>query len=203
MGSNKDLVAPANGRHASTMRQPLPSNATEYRLSTLPRHHSCPFCAASTNVDAGAAIHSLARSVASCALFVLSSTRDFPSLLRRACRSLTPVPTRSPRPQLLSHSPRRKASNNRLRNHNTAIVVLHIRSQPVGHASSAVTAVQALRISNTRRSTHTTLVSCHAHGTLVAYRTPTFLDKTPSPATAAILHLLNKTIAPVALSLAR
>jgi hypothetical protein len=27
---------------------------------------------------------------------------------------------------------------------------------------------------------------CHAHGTLVAYRTPIFLDKTPSPATSRI-----------------
>lgn len=89
-------VAPANGRQAATLRQPLPSNATEYHLSTLPRHHSWPFCAPSTNVDADAAIHSLARAIASCTPFVLCSPCDCRAIPLRACRSLTPVPTRSP-----------------------------------------------------------------------------------------------------------
>lgn len=170
------------------MRQPLCSNASEYGLSTLPRHHSCPFCASSTNVDAGAAIHSLARYVASCTRFVLRSICDCPSLLARS---------RLPLPNARTHSRSRPPHSSCCRriHHGAKIVTIGraITTQPlslyiyaaaaVGQASSAVTAVQALRVSNTRRSTRTPS-GCHAHGTLVAYRTPTFLDKTPSPATS-------------------
>jgi hypothetical protein len=95
MGSNGHT---ANRTPTATTRQPLPSGATEYRLSTLPRHHSCSFCAPSTNVDAGAAIHSLTRCVASCTPFVLRLTCDCPSVL---------APSR-PYPLVHSHHGRRR-----------------------------------------------------------------------------------------------
>jgi hypothetical protein len=182
MGSNGHT---ANRTPTATTRQPLPSGATEYRLSTLPRHHSCSFCAPSTNVDAGAAIHSLTRCVASCTPFVLRLTCDCPSVL---------APSR-PYPLVHSHYGRRRihhgANIATIGRATTTTIPPHLLYIYAANPSDKPLPLSPLFKpcpSQTQGAPPThTHVSCHAHGTLVAHRTPAFLEKTPSPATSRTL----------------
>lgn len=140
------------------------------RRPALPRHHSCTLCASTTNVDAGAAIHSLARSLfgiqqtvraVSIVPLPLGATERLPLSLTPAC-SVNPLFTTA---TVESHSRRRKKrSTIRRRIDKRPISRLHIHCDaPVGHGSSAVTAAQALRVSDIRRSTQRRLLLCTQH----------------------------------------
>ncbi|KAH8636905.1 hypothetical protein IG631_08740 [Alternaria alternata] len=104
---------------------------------------------------------------------------------------------------LLSHSPRRKDSDNRPRNNNTAIVAIHIRSR-----SRRTSLFRRHRCSSPARLKHKTLhphtlwLSCARHSGSIPN---TYLSgQDPVPGHQPQFSAWNyKTTAPVALSLAR